>query len=147
MRWLYTEQLVGDRESLTPQSHHSSWITASAKENTHKYMCAIHYRNLLYPPPPGEAGPSKYNPNVYQPFRLLGSQFEQSLREMVRAEKGRMKENHDKGSNGKLQHNLRLMSRETSRQWQSEANRPSQSRQHWFPLSPKPFAVGLVRPT
>ncbi len=60
------------------------------------------YSKLLYPPPPDEAGTSKYSSNLYQPFRLLDSRFEDSLRGMIKDEERRMEEAGGKGLNGKL---------------------------------------------
>lgn len=61
------------------------------------------FRRLLYPPEPSAVGPSKYSSNLYQPFRLLDSRFEESLRAMIRDEADRMEDSNGKGLNGELE--------------------------------------------
>jgi len=59
---------------------------------------------------PGKAGPSRYNSNLYQPFRILDSRFESSLRGMVSENEGRMEEEGAKGLNGELRTTCRWYS-------------------------------------
>lgn len=45
---------------------------------------------LLYPPPDGNAKPSRPNPNFYQPFKAVDSGFEQRVKEVVEKENERL---------------------------------------------------------
>jgi hypothetical protein len=61
-------------------------------------------RKMLYPPPEREeegGGPSRIRSNSYEPFRMLDTRIEESLRGMAEEEQERLKTD-PKGVNGRL---------------------------------------------